>query len=171
MLVFLCAAGAVFLYFHKPGEISWMPPCFFYEWTGFYCIGCGTGRMCYSLLHLDIVTAARCNILALIAVPLIGYTMLRYGIKIFTGCDKLPNPWYHPGFSRVLLFLLPAFWILRNIPIEPFIWLLLAFDKIKSCGIPFAAALFCQAWWPSATVSCSRNSREIHQIAASATIV
>ncbi len=79
--------------------------------------------MCYSLLHLDIVTAARCNILALIAVPLIGYTMLRYGIKIFTGCDKLPNPWYHPGFSRVLVFLLPAFWILRNIPIEPFIWL------------------------------------------------
>ena len=100
-----------------------MPPCCFYEWTGFYCIGCGTGRMCYSLLHLDIVTAARCNILALIAVPLIGYTMLRYGIKIFTGCDKLPNPWYHPGFSRVLVFLLPAFWILRNIPIEPFIWL------------------------------------------------
>lgn len=123
VLVFLCAAGAVFLYFHKPGEISWMPPCFFYEWTGFYCIGCGTGRMCYSLLHLDIITAARCNILALIAVPLIGYTMLRYGIKIFTGCDKLPNPWYHPGFSRVLVFLLPAFWILRNIPIEPFIWL------------------------------------------------
>ena len=52
-----------------------------YKRQGFYCIGCGTGRMCYSLLHLDIVTAARCNILALIAVPLIGYTMLRYGIK------------------------------------------------------------------------------------------
>ena len=45
-------------------------PCIFSGLTGFYCAGCGTGRMLHSLLQLDFVSAFAYNPFMMVFLPL-----------------------------------------------------------------------------------------------------
>ena len=95
--------------------------CWFYELTGLYCPGCGSGRACYALLHGDWRGAFRHNILFLplgfpaALVFLHEYLRLlvpRLGLKPVTVPRRLAEG------CCVLIFL---FWILRNLPAFAFL--------------------------------------------------
>ena len=119
----LCAGavavvGAVYLYFHNP--YSYPLPCIFYSVTGLYCPGCGAGRACYSILHLEFADAFCYNPRLTILLPLIGlYIMARVFDWMVTGGNHIDRK----ISVRLLAWILGItllFGILRNIPVYPF---------------------------------------------------
>lgn len=91
-------------------------PCRFYELTGLYCPGCGSGRAIAAILRGDWTAAFRWNPLVfLLGFPSIAVLIHEY-IRVVFGVRQLkpvlPPQWLSTGVV-VLLF---AFWILRNLP-------------------------------------------------------
>ena len=119
----MIAAGVVYLYLmdpHKPGRF---PGCPFWSVTGFYCPGCGSLRALHCLMHGHPVEAASRNILALLLLPIAAYGAIidftkGQPIKIGRRLISLPRlPYKTP---LVLLVVIIAYWILRNLPWYPF---------------------------------------------------
>ncbi len=97
------------------------PPCIFYEATGLYCVGCGTGRAFLSLLHGELYAAFRYQPLLILLLPLIAYCLLKYYIAFVLGRDLLPLPHIRARWvGLTVLAVILLYWILRNIPIVPF---------------------------------------------------
>jgi len=111
----LAAAACIFVY--KGGRLR----CVFYELTRLYCPGCGSGR---ALLHIfagDFYAAFRSNILLFILGPPALAVLLHEYLRLV-----LPSLGLKPVFlsNRLCfgcLFLVFAFWILRNIPLFAFL--------------------------------------------------
>jgi hypothetical protein len=123
VLVAAVALPAVWvLYQYPPGETSFYPRCPFFAFTGLHCPGCGTGRCLHAILHGQILQAAGYNILTLATLPFLLWYGVRRGWAAVTG-----RPWTGrrlPAWSIWLLFILiVAFWIMRNVPVEPLTWL------------------------------------------------
>lgn len=113
---------ARYYYFNDPevakGE-GLFPRCFFHAATGFHCPGCGSQRAVHDLLHLRIGQALRHNVLIVIvaiALGAKGYAWLskRYFLQYYF------NLGHSTWFALSIVFLLFAYWILRNIPTYPF---------------------------------------------------
>ena len=93
------------------------PECMFRAFTGWYCIGCGMTRALHALAHGDVLRAFSMNPLAmsLLAVsPLLGAWKLGWQPR-----------WMRPLIATVSepkfwLVLLPAYWVMRNLPWFPF---------------------------------------------------
>ena len=95
--------------------------CIFYELTGLYCPGCGSGRALYSLMHGDWRGAFGHNCLFLpIGVPAV-LVFLHEFLRVTIPSLQL-KPVYIPQWLSVgccaLLFL---FWLLRNLPAFAFL--------------------------------------------------
>jgi hypothetical protein len=112
-------AAAVFLYTVPPTEDSLYPRCPFHALTGLHCPGCGTARCLHALLHGELAQAAAYNIFALVCLPFLGCWAARraYGLA-----RRRPvRGWLLPAWSlRLLLALVVAYWVLRNVPVTPF---------------------------------------------------
>ena len=67
--LFAVAAYSLALLLINPADFPVQIPCFFYEVTGLYCPGCGGNRGAYYILHGDIFTGLKNNILLLIFIP------------------------------------------------------------------------------------------------------
>lgn len=97
--------------------------CLFYHTTSLYCPGCGSGRAAFDLIHLNFFDALSHNILMVISLPFLLY----YGLKVYIAFvfrkDVLPffNVTYRQSFIIFLLIIL--FFVARNIPKEPFLYL------------------------------------------------
>lgn len=104
---------------------SWLPQCMFNELTGWHCPGCGNTRASHALLHGDINGAFQQNALFLISLPFLGWGMLRmWWDWMYPGKWKLHLPFrWKWAYSLVLIGILVAFFILRNVPAFPFNWL------------------------------------------------
>lgn len=93
------------------------PPCVFLTLTGHYCAGCGITRALHALVHGDLATAARMNVLAAFLLALVPPVIAWHaGWKprlLHPFAALLSSPW----FWGVLLF---GFWIVRNLPWFPF---------------------------------------------------
>ena len=93
------------------------PACMFRAFTGWYCIGCGMTRALHALVHGDIAGAFAMNPLAMLVLPLIPLMLLDgrgatpAPLKQFMAVVMTPKLW---------MFLLPAYWIARNLPWFPF---------------------------------------------------
>ncbi len=97
------------------------PPCVFYELTGLYCVGCGTGRAFLALFHGRIYAAFRFQPLMMLMLPIIAYYCLKQYIAFVFDRDILPFPTIRSRFVGIfVLVLIVAYWILRNIPVFPF---------------------------------------------------
>ena len=111
----VCIAGLLVLFFR--GSPFYCP---FYALTGLYCPGCGSGRAATALVHLDVLTALRNNILFVLYVLPCAYYIAKLYLKIVFGKDNLP--WKEPK-NGVYIFVILSFilyWILRNLPWTPF---------------------------------------------------
>ena len=100
------------------------PPCIFYQLTGLHCPGCGTGRSLLALLRLDFYSAFRYQPLFFLTYPLIGYYLMKWYLEFLTGRPLFPTPKITKNWPAYLLIsAVLLYWVLRNIPIAPFIWL------------------------------------------------
>ena len=111
-------AGALFLYFFRIG-----PPCPIYAVSGIYCIGCGAGRACVAILHGDLLGAMDYNLLFVVLLPFVAYFGLKVYISYVFGRDILPFPKIKLWSAIVIVAVIVAFGVLRNIPVEPLSYL------------------------------------------------
>ncbi len=113
------AVGVTVLYVSNPAGWCFFPRCPFYVLTGLYCPGCGTLRAFHHLLHGNILVALDLNPLAVIALPLIGLHAATELVCRIKGKD-LPYVAFPVAWSWIILAVILAYWILRNIPFYPF---------------------------------------------------
>ncbi|MBQ2945664.1 MAG: DUF2752 domain-containing protein [Clostridia bacterium] len=95
-------------------------PCFFYEITGLYCPGCGTGRAARDILALDFASAFSHNPLAVIFAPFLAYYAVKMLVFYLVGKDILPFFKLSIRLAVAIVASIFIFWILRNIPFFPF---------------------------------------------------
>lgn len=86
---------------------------------GIDCPGCGTLRMIYSLLHGDVAAAVRFNVVALVALPLLAWAWVAWTTGRWRG--RPVTSWQHWRWApMVTLVVVGIWWVVRNIPVEPF---------------------------------------------------
>lgn len=99
-----------------------LPICPTKALLGIDCPGCGGMRMLYSLMHGNLGAAAGFNALGLAAVPLLVWAYLGWTYGRVTG--RRFRSWQHWRCSpMVALWLVMAWFVVRNIPFAPFTWL------------------------------------------------
>jgi len=107
------------LFVFDPAKHAFYPRCLFHATTGLYCPGCGGLRGLHELLHGHWLAALRMNLLAFGLAPLLillGLTgWLRRGKPRGAG-----TVWSRPWFVWLLMGMVVAFGVLRNLPIPPF---------------------------------------------------
>ena len=95
--------------------------CPFYELTGFYCPGCGSGRAVRLLLHGQLRAALSCNyLLFIIGIPCVCILIYEYLRIVFPRLGLRPVLLPQPvvfGCTALLI----AYWILRNLPLFSFL--------------------------------------------------
>lgn len=117
----LIMAAGIF-YFFDPSRLSLFPRCPFQVITGYYCPGCGSQRAIHSFLHFRWDEVIHYNILMFPAAFLILYHYSRPLVRKYFNL-AIPNVLYLKQTPWVILLIIVAFWILRNIQFEPFTWL------------------------------------------------
>lgn len=115
--IVLLALG-IFYYTINPETFAYTPKCIFNSITGLHCPGCGTQRALHEVLHGNIWTGLQHNFLLLFAAIIIPYKL--YVSNKSTNSSKkhilhhFASPWF-------ILAIVLGFWILRNIPLDPFL--------------------------------------------------
>ena len=123
ILIIVMCLGGIFLFFNIPGKSKLLPPCIFHSLTNLYCPGCGSTRVVYSLIHGDIITALRCNILTVLFIPLLAYSFLAFCVNTYSNKQVLKQIIYNPLSTKIIVIAVIVFWVLRNIPFVPFSYL------------------------------------------------
>lgn len=116
LIVGICTLGVWYLYHYKSPF-----PCMFYQVTGLYCPGCGTGRSAFDLIHLNIVEAMSHNIFFVIVFPFITYYMIKVYLEYLFQRKILPFFKISYRAGVILTVGIVFYWIARNIPTEPFL--------------------------------------------------
>jgi len=120
ILLFIFGLILVLLYYSvNPSEVNFLPKCPLYATTGIYCPGCGSQRATHYLLHLNFMGVMRQNVLYLLALILLVYH------SIILLLNKFFNKHYNSILNYkktpiIILIVVIMFWILRNLPLEPF---------------------------------------------------
>lgn len=103
------------LFFYNPESNLLAPKCYFYNLTGYKCIGCGTQRAIHNLLHLRFVTSFKYNPILFFAIP---YIVLLIYIQYFGGKIKFPRLYNTLTSAKaiyIVLAIMLLYWIFRNI--------------------------------------------------------
>lgn len=120
----LGAAGSMLVHF-PPATSSFYPKCQLHSLTGLHCPGCGMTRFASAVVRADPAQAAAYNALGLIALPFVTVWGLQQVWAWFWGTT--PRRWFAPKWharvTAVFLVVLAAFFVLRNVPAEPFTFL------------------------------------------------
>jgi hypothetical protein len=96
-----------------------LPLCPTKALLGIDCPGCGAARMIYSLLHGNLLAAARYNALGLAALVLLAWAYAAWTYGRATG--RRVRGWQHNRWAApVTLALVSVWFVLRNIPFPPF---------------------------------------------------
>lgn len=96
-----------------------IPVCPTKALLGIDCPGCGSMRMIYSVLHGNLLAAARFNALGLVAVGLLiwAYVAWTYGHVV----GRRIRSWQHTRWAALTTLVLYVVWfVVRNIPVAPF---------------------------------------------------
>ncbi len=117
-LVWACACASVSLYATDASDLSLLPLCPVHALTGLYCPGCGSTRAFQHLLYGNIGSALRLNPLILLVLPILAYSFASFTLETFRG-RPLPKPAAGRFFTTLLIAVVMAFTILRNIPGRP----------------------------------------------------
>src|ERR1700758_3292327 len=96
-----------------------LPVCPTKALLGIDCPGCGSARMLYSLMHGNLVAAARFNALGLVALVLLVWAYVAWTYGRLSG--RRIRGWQHRRWSAIVTLLLVGAWfVVRNIPFAPF---------------------------------------------------
>lgn len=98
---------------------GFLPVCPTKALLGIDCPGCGSLRMIYSLLHLDVESAIRFNALGVVAVLLLvwAYAIWVYGRV----AGRRIRSWQHLRWSAPAALVLTLAWfVVRNLDFGPF---------------------------------------------------
>lgn len=106
--------GAVFFAF-DPARYPF-PRCPVNLFTGLYCPGCGSQRATHALLHGHVAQAANLNLLAVLSLPLLALGAAATVRTVFTGRTYRPALLYQPWLPALLVAVVVAFTVLRNLP-------------------------------------------------------
>jgi hypothetical protein len=102
---------------------TWLPGCPFRDLTGLDCPGCGMTRGLRALTHGDVAGAADHNLLLVVLLPVLlvawGFWMAR-SVKL---TERRPLRWDLPLLSPILVGSIFTFWVVRDLPFDPFTWL------------------------------------------------
>ncbi|MCF7708830.1 MAG: DUF2752 domain-containing protein [Verrucomicrobia bacterium] len=122
VIIFILVPACIVVYVYPPQQNAFYPSCFFNRTTGLYCPGCGTLRALHYVLHGQIVSAIRSNLMFVILAPLFCWFVVR--LVFFNARDDKQGVVF--GGNRLFLLILAYgvlfFWILRNLPWMPFCW-------------------------------------------------
>ncbi|WCJ58385.1 DUF2752 domain-containing protein [Fontisphaera persica] len=118
LLVF---GGLAVLYWVDPAQGRFYPKCFLYQTTGLQCPGCGGLRAAHALLHGEVGAAFRLNPMLVLLSPLLGYVVLREIMRTVFG-REWPTPFRRPWTLWVLLGVLLAYMLWRNLPWFSRLW-------------------------------------------------
>ena len=100
-----------------PGGI--LPVCPTKALLGIDCPGCGSLRMIYSLLHLDVSSAVRYNALGVIAVLMLLWAYAAWVYGRLAG--RQVRSWQHLRWSAPAALILTLAWfVVRNLNFGPF---------------------------------------------------
>ena len=108
------AGCVVAAYCIMPENASWLPGCPLHVVTGLHCPGCGTLRSLHQLVHGHLVAACLLNPLAVLAVPLVLYSL-----AVELSDRRLKPIFVSTRYSWVIFVLLLMFGAARNIPVPP----------------------------------------------------
>lgn len=119
LAVIVLTITAYYFYFSSLGFLPNVQ-CILNKATGLYCPGCGGQRAFHALLHGQIITAVQNNLLIFLVLPLVGLKLLEEMIekKIF------PPVFYARKIVLPIILFVILFFIIRNIPTEPFSYLI-----------------------------------------------
>ncbi|MXV37404.1 DUF2752 domain-containing protein [Flavobacteriaceae bacterium Ap0902] len=122
IILCLLLVGLIILYynFNPSSSDSFFPSCPTYTIFGLYCPGCGTQRTIHYLLHGEVLKALRYNPLFVILLPLSILLIIHYLIPKFTDRYWDFKLIRNNAFLYFLFVIITLYFILRNIPIEPF---------------------------------------------------
>jgi hypothetical protein len=125
LLVVVALGGAALLFTFDPAAGGLYPPCVFHRYTGLHCPGCGSTRGLHALLHGQVWAAFRYNALMVLALPFLAAAFVRHTRRVFGSQTAHPRPRrvLRPGWIWSLFVLVIAYWVLRNLPFRPFVWL------------------------------------------------
>jgi hypothetical protein len=117
-----CAAGAcaVIAWANptEPGNI--LPACPTKFLFGITCPGCGSMRMVYSLLHGDLAAAAHYNAVSLVVLPLLLLALVTWTAGRWRG--RPVRSWQSWRWTPAVFAVVFSVWfVVRNIPVEPFL--------------------------------------------------
>lgn len=123
-VLLLIAGGVVYYNFNPASSSGWAPTCTFHELTSYNCPGCGGQRALHSLLHGHILEAMRFNILYALGFPFLVYLYF-FCVEVYIlGNKKLSaNFLFSPRTGIIIAITVVVFFLLRNIPVWPFIYL------------------------------------------------
>jgi hypothetical protein len=124
LILFTAAVAGSLLYFYFDPELSrFFPACPLYRLTGIFCPGCGSQRAFHDLIHGHPLLAAEHNLLFIVFLPLIVLSAVLFGMDVFLHKKASLKIFTSALFTRITLVVIVIFWVLRNVPVEPFIWL------------------------------------------------
>ena len=119
------AAAAVaggLMFFIDPATASIYPKCPFYALTHLYCPGCGSLRAVHQLLHGRALAAMHLNPFTVMCLPVLAYAAVSY-TRVALGRRAWPSRVIPAVWVRLLAGALVVFWVVRNLPGEPWSWL------------------------------------------------
>lgn len=109
-----------FFYFYNPVTKAY-PSCPFYHFTGLYCPGCGSSRAVYQIVHGNFLYALNLNPLMILSIPFVFYLLMcSLNIKI-KGRVIFKRIVFTKNFYVILVAGIVLYWIIRNIPVYPFL--------------------------------------------------
>ena len=118
-LIALGFAGVAILYTFDPRNPGTYPICPFLGLTGYHCPGCGTLRALHQLLHGNIIAALGYNPFTVLSLPFIAYSYADGAMRGFRVKPTCLESSSHTNTSGRSFVGIVAFWLLRNVPIEP----------------------------------------------------
>lgn len=130
MFIFTCILlllACIIVFMTDPSKTPITPPCSFNYFTGLYCPGCGMTRAIHAALHFRFFEAFSYNLLWPFMIVIISgsfyiwFYFLVSGKNPFNPFNEFFKKYSFLGWTIVIVIF--AFWILRNIPIYPFIML------------------------------------------------
>lgn len=120
ILIAILLLGVLLLYFFwSPSEYSFFPKCPLHSLTGIYCPGCGSQRAMHQIIHGNIIEGLRHNyLIALLAAVLLYQAILFVMHKLYN--KSFYNILHQSLTIKIILVLILAFWLLRNLRYYPF---------------------------------------------------